>query len=277
MGPTLVILAAGFGTRFGGNKQLTALGPGGRPLLAYALHDAARAGFSRAILVVREGLEAPLRAVVAGSSELPLEFALQESRAGERPWGTGHAVLAAASRVRTAFMVVNADDFYGAATFRVMSAFLAQLTAPATPVVGALATFPLGQTLSPNGPVNRGVCRRDADGFLAAIEEVRGIDPTGSGWPLDTPVSLNGWGFDPSILPLVQQQFTTFQDGLEQGSREEFMLPSVVNHLIASSQLRIRLLAAPGPWIGLTWPADLPAARAHLARMAAAGEYPATW
>jgi hypothetical protein len=275
MGPTLVVLAAGLGSRFGGHKQLVAIGPGGRPLLAYGIHDAARAGFARAVVVTRAELEPSLRAILS-DAELPLEFTLQSTRPG-RPWGTGHALLAARDLIHEPCMVVNGDDFYGAGTYRVLAEFLDSPGGGNQVPVGALATFPLGVTLSADGPVNRGICRTEDGAWLAGIEEVRGLVAGQQEWRVDTPVSLNCWGFTPAIFPLMQQRFTAFLEAVEGDPDSEFMLPSAVNDLVAGELLRVRLLRATGPWIGLTWPGDAPRAAADLARMTAAGDYPATW
>ncbi|MDP9143970.1 MAG: NTP transferase domain-containing protein [Actinomycetota bacterium] len=275
MGPTLVVLAAGLGSRFGGNKQVAAIGPGGRPLLAYGIHDAARAGFARAVVVTRAELEPSLRTILSGA-DLPLEFTFQATRPG-RPWGTGHALLAAKGVVHEPFMVVNADDFYGAGTYRVLAEFLTSAAGVDSVAAGALATFPLGVTLSADGPVNRGVCRTEDGTWLAGIEEVRGVVAGQREWPGDTPVSLNCWGFTPAIFPLVQQRFTAYLGAAPGEPDGEFMLPRAVNDLMDLGQLRVRLLQATGPWIGLTWPGDAPRAAADLARMTAAGDYPATW
>lgn len=275
MGPTLVILAAGLGTRFGGEKQLAVIGPGGQPLLAFAIHDAARAGFRRAVLVVREGLEPRLRQLLT-SAELPLEFVIQEA-GRPRPWGTGHAVLAASALVGEPFMVVNADDFYGAGTYRILAEFLARPAGAEDVPVFALATFPLVETLSAHGAVNRGICRATADGWLVGIEEVRGLEAGAGDWSPATPVSLNCWAFTPAVFPLLRQGFTAFRSGLSPESEEEFMLPEAINTIVAAGLARVQLLPARGPWLGITWPEDAARVTAHLARMAAAGEYPTTW
>ncbi len=270
MQPELVVLAAGLGRRFGGDKQVVGVGPGGHPLLAYALHDARRAGFSRAVVVVREGLQPVLRERL-GVPPLPVRY-VEQSGGRERPWGTGHAVLSAAGEVDRPFMVVNADDFYGAGTYRVMAEFLAGSRGGHPPTY-ALAAFPLGETLSPEGPVNRGICEVGPGGFLTGIREVSGILPEGTDWLPETPVSLNAWGFTPEIFAQLSAGFASFRTVA--GPGDEFMLPVAVNHLVAAGAARVRLLAAPGPWIGVTWPADLPRAASRLAQMVAAGEYAA--
>lgn len=271
MQPVLVVLAAGLGRRFGGDKQVAGIGPGGHPLVAYALHDAHQAGFGRAVLVVREGLESVLRERL-GDTPLPVSYVLQPG-GRERPWGTGHAVLAAAGQVDQPFMVINADDFYGPGTYSAMARFLASGPSGALPPTYALATFPLQDTLSEEGPVNRGVCRAGPEGFLAEIREVPGILPGSADWEPRTPVSLNAWGFTPEVFPQLSAGFASFRTVA--GPDDEFMLPAAINQLVASGEARVRLVAAPGPWIGVTWPADLPRAADQLARLVAAGQYPA--
>lgn len=259
--PTLVILAAGFGRRFGGDKQLAPVGPEGQPLLWYALHDAALAGFTEAVLVIREGLEAPLRAQLR-DPPLPIRYATQETRT-PTPWGTGHALLAAAPLVTQPFMVINADDFYGRESYRVIAEFLAQPPSGPLPEF-ALAAFPLGTTLSPHGPVNRAVCQVDGDGYLKGLEERAGLVRESLTLPLDTPVSLNCWGFTPAIFPLLEQRFDEFRAG---NYKEEFMLPTEVGAMVRDGTVRVRLLTAPGPWFGLTYPGDHEPLAAHLSRI----------
>lgn len=255
--PSLVILAAGRGRRFGGDKQLAPVGPAGQPLAWYAICDAAAAGFHDAVLVVREELEAPMRHALAGAA-LPLRFARQAQRS-PTPWGTGHAVLAAAPLVERPFMVVNADDYYGPDAYRTLADFLRQpRDGPA--VEGALAAFPLGATLSPHGPVNRAVCEVDNRGFLAGLTEVTGLTREGLTLPPDTPVSMNCWAFTPGFLPLLAGRFDRFRAE----SEGEFMLPEAVGQLAAMGAVRVRVLAASGPWFGLTHPGDQEALVAHL-------------
>ncbi len=258
--PTLVILAAGFGRRFGGDKQLAPVGPEGQPLLWYALQDARLAGFTQAVLVIRDGLEAPLRSQI-GEAPLPIQFALQETRT-PTPWGTGHALLAAAPLLAEPFMVINADDFYGRESYRVMAEFLSQEPSGPPPEF-ALAAFPLGGTLSPHGPVNRAICHVDGDGYLAGLEEHSGLVRESLRLPLDTPVSMNCWGFTPALIPLLETRFDEFR---ADNSKEEFMLPTVVGALVRAGAARVRVLAAPGPWFGLTYLEDHEPLIAHLSR-----------
>jgi NDP-sugar pyrophosphorylase family protein len=267
--PTLVILAAGFGRRFGGDKQLAPVGPEGQPLLWYALQDAMLAGFTQAVLVIREGLGAPLLSQLGEAPPLPIHFVIQETRV-PTPWGTGHALLAAAAVVTEPFMVINADDFYGRETYRVIAEFLAQPHSGPVPEF-ALAAFPLGATLSPHGPVNRAVCQVDQDGYLGGLEEHLGLVRESLRLPLDTPVSMNCWGFTPALFPLLKARFDEFSAG---DYKEEFMLPSEVGALVRDGGVRIRVLAAPGPWFGLTHPADHGPLAAHLSRLTDMGGAP---
>ncbi|MFN2315997.1 MAG: NDP-sugar synthase [Gemmatimonadales bacterium] len=264
--PTLVILAAGFGRRFGGDKQLAPVGPEGQPLLWYALHDAALAGFTEAVLVIRDGLEAPLRSQL-GQAPLPIQFALQETRT-PTPWGTGHALLAAAPLVTDPFMVINADDFYGRESYRVIAEFLSRPPAWQIPEF-ALAAFPLGATLSRHGPVNRAVCQVDGDGYLRGLEEHPGLVRESLTLPLDTPVSMNCWGFTPALFPLLQARFDEVRGA---DYKEEFMLPTEVGVLVRQGKARVRVLAAPGPWYGLTHPGDHEPLAAHISRLSGMGE-----
>ncbi len=259
--PTLVILAAGFGRRFGGDKQLAPVGPQGQPLLWYALQDARLAGFTQAVLVIRDGLEAPLRSQLE-DAPLPVQFATQETRT-PTPWGTGHALLAAAPLLTDRFMVINADDFYGRESYRVIAEFLSQEQSGPTPEF-ALAAFPLGATLSPHGPVNRAICQEDGAGYLAGLEEHSDLVGESLRLPLDTPVSMNCWGFTPALVPLLEARFDEFR---ADNPKEEFMLPIEVGALVRAGAAQVRVLAAPGPWFGLTYPGDHGPLAAHLWRL----------
>lgn len=263
--PTLVILAAGFGRRFGGDKQLAPVGPEGQPLLWYALQDAKLAGFTQAVLVIREGLEVRLRGQL-GQAPLPIQFALQETRT-PTPWGTANALLAAAPLVTQPFMVINADDFYGRESYRVIAEFLARPRSGPVPEF-ALAAFRLGATLSAHGPVNRAVCQVDGNGYLRGLQEHQGLVRESLTLPLDTPVSMNCWGFTPALFPLLRARFEEFRG---RDSKEEFMLPTEIGALVRLGMARVPVLAAPGPWFGLTHPADHDPLTAHLSRLSGKG------
>src|SRR5512143_1889655 len=189
MGLSLVVLAAGVGSRYGGPKQIDRIGPGGATLLDYAAFDAKRAGFDRMILVVREGMEAEMREAVGDriARHVPLAYAVQRDAlppgfapppGRTKPWGTGHAALAAAPLLDGHFAVINADDFYGAGSYRLLAEYLREPRPGPVPEF-AIVGFPLATTLSPDGPVSRGVCTVDREGFLVSIREVLAIVPDG--------------------------------------------------------------------------------------------------
>jgi hypothetical protein len=297
MSLSLVVLAAGVGSRYGGAKQIDRVGPGGATLLDYAAHDARRAGFDRVVLVVREGMVEEVRAAVGDriAGRMPLAYAVQGLALPQgvapppgrtKPWGTGHALLAAAPQLDGPFAVINADDFYGAGSYRVLAEFLrSEQTGPVPEF--ALVGFPLAATLSPDGPVSRGICEVDAGSQLVAIREVlevqrdgadaRGRDAAGAWQPLrgTTPVSLNFWGFTPAFLSALEAGFRLFLAEHAASTRAEYFLLSPVQELVTSARARVRLLSGGGPWSGLTYPGDRPRLAALLESLVARGEYPA--
>jgi hypothetical protein len=296
MGLSLVVLAAGVGSRYGGPKQIDRIGPGGATLLDYAAFDGRRAGFERVVLVVREGTEAEMREAVGDriARQVPLAYAVQRdalpsgfaSPPGRtKPWGTGHATLAAAPLLDGPFAVINADDFYGAGSYRVLAEYLRN--PPRGPVPEfAIVGFPLVTTLSPDGPVSRGVCTVDGDGFLVSIREVlkverdgedaREIDESGRGRriPGTTPVSLNFWGFGPALVPALEDGFRRFLGENAGSSKAEYFLLSAVQSLVDRGKARVRVLGGGGPWGGLTYPGDRPRLAALVESLTARGEYP---
>jgi len=294
MPPTLVLLAAGMGSRYGGPKQIDPVGPGGATLIDYAAFDARRVGWDHVVLVVRtENHEAVRRASGERiARHLRVDYAVQDQAlptgfrcpAGRtKPWGTGHAVVAAAPLVEGSFAVLNADDFYGSRSYRILADWLAS---PRVAGEHALVTFALRDTLSTAGSVNRGVCHVDANGFLLGVREVlkieaRGPDATypGGGGSLtrvrgDTPVSLNFWGFGPDALPLFEEAFQGFLAVHGESTADELYIPDVVRPAIEEGAIRVRALAGGGPWAGLTHREDRPRLVAHLENLTARGEYP---
>lgn len=290
--PTLVILAAGAGRRFGGLKQLDPLGPRGQALLDYALFDAARTGFGQAVLVVRPDLEAAFRAhFQATRAGLPLTYAYQTLSVDEfggspdveraRPWGTGHALLAAASRLGGPFAVINADDFYGEAAFRSAANHLAHGSG------SALVTYRLDRTLFSDGGVSRGLCRVSDAGLLLSVEELTGVSRTPEG-ALGTrgdgslvalsggePVSMNLWAFDASILGYLDRGFRSFLS-TEPGGEAEFQLPDVVGAGLSAGAFIIRALPTDAETFGVTFAEDREWVRGRLAALTTEGDYPAT-
>jgi hypothetical protein len=293
---TLVVLAAGIGRRYGGPKQIERVGPGGATLLDYAAHDARRAGFERVVLVVREGMEGDVREVVGDriARRMPVTYAVQDRAlppgfvpppGRAKPWGTGHATLAAARIVDGPFAVVNADDFYGAGSYRLLADHLRRPQSGATPEF-ALVGYPLEVTLSPDGPVSRGVCEVDGSSHLVSIREVLKIERQGTsaGWlddqgrwqqlPGSTPVSLNFWGFTPALTPALEEGFARFLAQNATSTTAEYFLPAAVQTLVSSGAVRVRVLAGGGPWSGLTYPGDRPRLSALLESLVARGDYP---
>ncbi len=300
----LVVLAAGAGSRYGGPKQLAPIGPGGAALLEYSAFDAVRAGFSRVVLVVRPETEDAARARFAAmAARVPLAFARQapddgpagrlQSVARRKPWGTGHAVLAARGEVAVPFGVVNADDFYGAGSFAALAGFLRRVGRPRDPGSGepplevAMVGFPVADTLSLAGPVSRALCRLDEAGRLRRIVEAREVFERGGrlvrrgarGDEIalrgDELVSMNMWGFTPGLFLELRRRFEEFVEAGEENLAEaELLLPDVVQSLVRQDRARVEVFTGSGPWCGLTYPEDERRARSTIARLVAEGRYP---
>lgn len=285
-------MAAGTGSRYGGLKQVERIGPRGETLLDYSLFDARLAGFKRVVFVIRRDIEDAFRPVTEPySSRLSVRFAFQERDAGvgaypvpsdrTKPWGTGHAVLVAESEVDTPFGVINADDFYGAPAFRALSAFF---DSP-QPTDGiddyAMVAYRLGATLSEHGTVARGICRTEGD-LLVGVEEVTSIASGPSGiealggrrFTGDEPVSLNVWGFNPTIFPRLRSQFTAFLHERGQDPKSEFFLPSAVTTLIDERIARVHVLPSEGSWFGVTYKEDREIVTRKIRELVDSGYYP---
>ena len=313
MQPTLLLLAAGMGSRYGGLKQLDAMGPAGQTMIDYAVLDAMRAGFGKVVFVIRKDFEAEFRAKVGQSYEdriaveysfqdlhdLPTGYAVPEGRS--KPWGTAHAVRAARDVVTEPFAVINADDFYGREAYARMAAHLQELAAPAdgqtatgvrpadTPPPAALALsmvgYTLGNTLSPHGTVNRGICSLQ-DGLLQGVEEYTAIGPDADGVlrgdgldgqrvPLaeDAIVSMNFWGFSPVLFQPLEAGFEKFLAERGGEMKSEYYLPSLVDQLIRDGQATCPVLQTDSPWFGVTYPEDKPRVVESIARLTEAGLY----
>ena len=275
---TLVIMAAGLGSRFGGLKHMAPLGPHGEVIIDYSIYDAVRAGFDEVVIIIKKENEADFREVVGGRLErlakityvhqdmhaLPAGFPFPEGR--QKPWGTGHAVLSARDAVKTPFAVINADDYYGAEAFRLMHAQL----------IGehpeCMVGFALGNTLTESGKVSRGVCCVE-DGYLKSVTEHTALDKD-SGIPLDTIVSMNLWGFGTDIFKVLERDFAEFLPAMADPMKSEFYLPAVVDRQIRERGARYRVLTTGERWYGVTYREDADAVRAALAAMTAEGKYP---
>jgi UTP-glucose-1-phosphate uridylyltransferase len=283
---TLVVLAAGMGSRYGGLKQLEPVGPSGEIILDYSVSDAIKAGFNKVVFVIRRGMLELFRDTVGSRYEglMTVEYAFQEleplpggrvSPPGrEKPWGTGHAVLAARSVVRGPFGVINADDYYGPSGFGELAVFLQSATSGKYVMVG----YRLDQTLSDNGSVSRGICRADNHGYLISITERTAISRTARGIMAEgnppiqlegsEPTSMNFWGFTPDLFDHLEWLFDEFLEEIGNDLKAEFYLPAAVSSLIGTGDATVRLLSSSDPWFGLTYPEDRPVVVEALAAIA---------
>lgn len=283
-GYDLVILAAGMGSRFGGLKQVQPVGPAGELIIEYSAYDALQAGFNRLVLVIRKDIEADFRASIGRRLESRMEVAyvFQETGACRtKPWGTGHAVLAAEPAVKRPFAVINADDFYGAAGYRVLAAHFAGSNDY------AMVGYPLKQTLSEFGTVSRGLCATDASGRLTSITEITKIEKAATGARYtdaagaaraltgDEIVSMNFWGFTPQVFGQLGKMFVDFQAKHAGDPKTEFYLPTALSTLNERGEARVALLKSTDAWFGITYREDLPASQAAIGALIKAGKYPA--
>lgn len=300
-GVTLVVLAAGIGSRFGGLKQLSSVGPSGETIIDYSLYDALRAGFSKVVFIIRKEIESDFRRAIGDywgkrvetayvyqelDSCLPSWFSRPTQRS--KPWGTGHAILNCLEAVKEPFAVINADDFYGPGAYREIHAYLKNdLVSPPKPVdTYCFVGYRLRNTLSEFGSVTRAICRVDDDGFLRSIVEVmkiekygraaRALDDTGV-WTLltgDEIASMNLWGFTPSVFSLLGEGFPDFLGSCDQDLKAEYLIPCAVFSFISGGKARVKYLPTSERWFGITYPEDLPGVVAGISRMVQKGIYP---
>lgn len=297
--PTLLVLAAGMGSRYGGLKQIDPVGPSGEGLLDYSVVDALRAGFGKVVFIIRRDIEDAFRETIGArlESRLPVEYAFQElddlpgghtRPAGRtKPWGTTHAILAARNQIREPFGVINADDFYGPQSFQILADALRNPAASAAGEPWVLVGFPLRNTLSEHGTVSRGVCAVDPGGHLIAIEECEKIRALPGGGierlrdgkpePMDggQTVSMNMWGFTPAFFDLAQTGFASFLDRLPNPLTAEYYIPTEVQTRIDCGEATVRVVPSPESWLGVTYPDDKPAVKAGLRALIGRGVYPA--
>lgn len=271
MKTTLVVMAAGMGSRFGGLKQIEPLGPNGEIILDFSVHDAVKAGFDKTVFIIKKQIESDFREAIGKRIEkmTDVEYAFQDVDhlpvGRTKPWGTGDAVLSARDKVTTPFAVINADDFYGAGAFKTINDHLSKEGTM------CMAGFKLGNTLTDNGTVCRGVCTVE-NGYLKSVEEHLEIDKSTS-LPLDTPVSMNMWGFNTDIFSYLEREFNVFMDNLENPTKAEFLLPVVVDKLIKSGEKQVKVLPVSDKWYGITYREDLPGVKAALKKLCEEGYY----
>ena len=296
MKPTLFILAAGMGSRYGGLKQLDGLGPNGETIMDYSVFDAMRAGFGKVVFVIRKDFEEDFRRVVLSkyADHVPCEVCFQGidclpegfTRNPERtkPWGTNHAVLMAKDLIHEPFMVINADDFYGKESFEVMAKFLLSVNGEQGKY--CMAGYRVGNTLSEHGTVSRGVCATDKMGFLTDVVERTAIEsknghivfPDENGneveIPFDTPVSMNMWGFTPEYFEYTEEAFKEFLKVSGQELKTEFYIPTLVNDLIKAGKATCQVLDTPAKWFGVTYADDRQMVVDKIQTLVDAGVYP---
>ena len=293
---TLAVLAAGIGSRYGGLKQMDPVGPSGEFILDYSVYDAIRAGFDKIVFVVSSAIEEPFKQTIGkrieehaeveyvtqSLADVPAGFRLPPDR--EKPWGTGHAVLACRDVIDGPFAVINADDFYGAEAYAVLSDFLKN-TAPESNLY-AMVGYLLGNTVSDHGSVARGICRVDEDDELVEVVErtriekengaIRYADDEGTWHALagDEQASMNFWGFKQGFMNALTSEFSLFMKEHGADPKAEFFIPSVVNMLLSARRIRVKVLKTTSPWFGVTYPQDKPCVVEAIRGLVDEGKYP---
>lgn len=296
MKPTLLVLAAGMGSRYGGLKQVDPVGPSGETLLDYSIYDAVRAGYGKVVFVIRRDFADVFKEKVgdkvSGVIETSYVFQEMEDAAGgfnapperKKPWGTAHAVLAARNAVKEPFAVINADDFYGPSSFQIMESYLME-----HPEKGeyAMIGFRMENTLSENGTVSRGVCEHDDEMFLTHIEEHTAIEKVPGGARSLLPdgktrdfrgtevVSMNFWGFQPDVFARLETLFHRFLKEKGTDPKAEYFIPLAVDWMIRDGTARVRILPTEETWFGVTYPKDKESAKRGILDKIAVGVYPA--
>ncbi|MBO5894555.1 MAG: nucleotidyltransferase [Alistipes sp.] len=294
--PTLLVLAAGMGSRYGSLKQMDGVGPNGEAIIDYSVYDAVRAGFGKVVFVIRHSFETEFKEVFNAErfggkiaveyvfqelDYLPEGFALPEGRV--KPWGTNHAVMMAAGVINEPFAVINADDFYGKEAYATISDYLSQLEGRCQKY--CMVGYQVSKTLSENGTVSRGVCTVDEEGNLTGmvertqIERVNGtilFHDGGADEPLEenTPVSMNLFGFTPDYFDYSAEYFKEFLAANIENLKAEFFIPLMVNKLIADKTATMRVLRTTSDWFGVTYKEDKPALMASIERLIEVGAYP---
>ncbi len=297
MKPTLVLLAAGIGSRFGGLKQIEPVGLSGESIIDFSIFDALHTGFGKVVFVIRKEIEDDFRKHVVSRmgdridyrfayqdlEDIPAGFTVPEGR--KKPWGTAHAVLCAESRVDTCFAVLNCDDFYGRESFKILSAFLSSL--PPESQQGALVGFPLVKTLSDYGTVSRAECITDKKDNLTDIRELTKVQKQGNivtarepgredeiELSPDITVSMNMFGFTPEIFHLIQKEFAMFLKESGDQPASEFYIPSALDVLIKKNEMSMSVLPTKSAWFGMTYKEDLPMVKKSIRDLIESGMYP---
>ncbi|MCP4849055.1 MAG: nucleotidyltransferase [Verrucomicrobiaceae bacterium] len=298
MEPTLLVLAAGMGSRYGGLKQMDAMGPHGETVMDYAVFDAIRSGFGKVVFVIRKDFEDAFREGVgrrfAGNIEvdyafqsldgLPAGFSLPSGR--NKPWGTGHAILMASKVVAEPFAVINADDFYGRQSYEKMARFLVNGQSDAQPSPFCMVGYPLKNTLSDFGSVSRGVCDLSSEGVLRSVTEltriersadgIRHVEADGSEIVLsgEELVSMNMWGFTPAVFDYLESLFVEFLEERGTEMKSEFYIPFAVDDMVSNQLAKVQVLRSSAAWFGVTYREDREHVISAIATLIENGDYP---
>ena len=296
MKPSLLILAAGMGSRYGGLKQVDSVGPDGEAIIEYSIYDAIRAGFGKVVFVIRRDIEEAFREQIGGKFEgkIKIEYVFQEMDypvpgvdkfpEREKPWGTAHAMLVAENVIKEPFAVINADDYYGVEGFATCAKFL---TEACRPDHHCMVGYVISNTLSDHGTVNRGVAAMDEDHYLTEVNErlkiqrVEGeisyLGEDDQRYPLkdDDLVSMNFWGFHPAIFDVIRQQFAEFVHANKDKPRAEFFIPLFVDQQINSGEAKVKVLVSNDRWYGVTYREDKPIVQKAFSKLIEEDRYPA--
>ncbi len=278
---TLVVMAAGMGSRFGGLKQAEPITEDGRCILDFSVYDAKRAGFDKVVFIIRPDMEEDFRRLVGDriSAVIKTEYVFQSSDAlpkgRTKPFGTGHAILCCKDAVKEPFAIINADDYYGANAFTEIHEHLVN----AKKGEYAMTAYHLGNTLSLNGTVSRGVCKVE-EGYMTSVTEVTKIDASGACvWegreavlPKDTPVSMNLWGLTPDIFEVLSKEFEAWQSTADL-QKDEFFIPTVIFTAVNRGIATVKVYSNPDKWYGITYRADLPEIKTAIAEYIKQGKY----
>lgn len=278
MKPTLLVLAAGIGSRYGGLKQIDSVGKNGETIIDFSIFDAMRSGFNKIVFIIRKDIEKDFREIIGKKYEnrinidyvfqkledIPKDFSVPDNR--NKPWGTGHAILCAKSAINTPFAVINGDDFYGRSSFHILAEFLNNINVKSNEY--AIVAYILKNTLSEHGYVSRGICTLTAGNYLKDIEEytkiqktdemIVNIDKNGKNIELsgDEYVSMNMFGFTPGIFEYLEREFYSFLQNNSNDPKAEFYIPTVVSHLIQNKEAKVKVLQSDSRWLGITYQED---------------------
>jgi len=294
MKPTLLILAAGMGSRYGGNKQMDAFGPNGETIIDYSIYDAIRSGFGKVVFIIRESFAEEFKNQFEPKlkGKIKTEYVMQEMDSyienfefpeeRKKPWGTAHAVLCAKDVIHEPFAVINADDYYGSDGFEKVIKFLnEEVSAKKYCVIG----YQLSKTISENGSVSRGVCEVDFEGNLTGIHERKKVFPENGKifytesainvpMPADTPVSMNFWGFYPNVFDYIQTLFIKFLRENANNPKAEFFIPTIVDAYITEGKGKVKVIPTSAQWFGVTYKEDAENVKESILALIEAGVYP---